>query len=100
MKYLLLFLLSFPVFADHNSHREGFSADRGYNKENCEELVSKETFKRAEWLGHLVGCLIESNTGYVLVMEYKVQEMDKEMGDKLRTLVKEYEDKNNKRIPM
>ena len=100
MVALLLLLLSFPVYADHNSHVDGYSSERGYNKQNCEALASKVTNKQAEWLGHLIGCIVNDGDKDVLIMEYSVIELNKIDGDKLRQLVEEYEDANNKRIEM
>lgn len=85
-----LFML-FPVLADHNSNLNGYSDKRGYNKRNCENLYSNTTGKKAEWLGHLVGCLIDDGSSYVLVMEYRVEKLSREQGDYLREATKEYE---------
>ena len=79
------------AFADHNSHLNGYSDKRGYNKRNCENLYSNTTGKQAEWLGHLVGCLIDDGSSYVLVMEYRVETLSREQGDYLREATKEYE---------
>jgi hypothetical protein len=78
------------AFADHNSHYEGYSDERGYNRSNCEALYSKETGKQAEWLGHYIGCLVKENKGYILIMEYRVEELSEDSANKLRELVEEH----------
>ena len=64
--------------------------DRGYNKANCLGMTSKVTGKQAEWLGHLVGCLVEDKVGYVLIEEFKVTFLKVEEAAKLRELAKKY----------
>ena len=88
---LIALLFSGMSYADHNSHLDGYSPDRGYNEASCSALESKTTGRPAEWLGHLVGCLIEEEDGYVLVMEYRVEKLDKATGDELRKMVRHYE---------
>jgi len=77
------------VFADHNINTPGHNPGRGYSEQNCDKMVSKETGVKGEWLGHLIGCIIETREltedgevieGYVLIGEYKVIELDKDLG--------------------
>lgn len=82
-----------PTRAEHNVDQTG--EDRGYNRENCLSMTSKVTGKHAEWLGHIVGCLIDDKNekgepSYVLIEEYKVIPLSKEDGLELKELVKKY----------
>jgi hypothetical protein len=91
---LIAFVISTsPAKANHNADQTG--EDRGYNRENCLSMTSKVTGKQAEWLGHVVGCLIDDKNdkgeaSYVLVEEYKVMPLSKEAGIELKELVKKY----------
>ena len=83
---------SSPIVAKHNANSRypDTLIDRGYNKENCDNMTSKVTGKQAEWLGHNVGCLVEDKTGYVLIEEFKVQFLSREAVAELRELVNKY----------
>ena len=78
--------------ADHNTNSRypDTLIDRGYNKDNCDKMISKVTGKQAEWLGHIVGCLVEDKKGYVLIEEFKVMFLSWEDGKELRELAKKY----------
>jgi len=91
---LMAFLLAVSPRADshHNSNPSypDTLIDRGYNKKNCLNMTSKVTGKQAEWLGHVVGCLVEDKKGYVLIEEFKVMFLSWEDGKELRELAKKY----------
>jgi len=78
--------------ADHNTNPSypDTLIDRGYNEKNCLNMTSKVTGKQAEWLGHIVGCLVEDKKGYVLIEEFKVMFLTWEDGKELRELAKKY----------
>jgi len=89
---LIALLLSFSVYAFHNPEAD---EDRGYNRENCLSMTSKTTGKQAEWLGHIVGCLIEDKNedgelSYVLIEEYKVLPLTFDDATELREIAKKY----------
>jgi|TARA_R110000787_G_scaffold206782_2_gene316970 hypothetical protein len=81
-----------PAVAEHNADPRypDTLIDRGYNKENCDNMSSKVTGKQAEWLGHVVGCLVEDKTGYVLIEEFKIRLLSREAAAELKELVEKY----------
>jgi hypothetical protein len=89
---IFVFIMSPKSEADHNTNPRypDTMIDRGYNKDNCDNMTSKVTGKQAEWLGHVVGCLVEDKNGYVLIEEFKVQFLTWEAGKELRELAKKY----------
>ena len=89
---ILLLIFSITVLAFHNPEAD---EDRGYNRENCLSMTSKTTGKQAEWLGHIVGCLIEDKNedgelSYVLIEEYKVLPLTFDDATELREIAKKY----------
>ena len=89
-----LLLSSFSVPAFHNPDQSQ-GEDRGYNRENCLSLSSKTTGKQAEWLGHIIGCLVEDKNkagekAYVLIEEYSLKFLSFEDGIELRLLSQQY----------
>ena len=89
---VFVFIMSPKSTADHNTNPRypDTLIDRGYNKENCLNMTSKVTGKQAEWLGHIVGCLVEDKKGYVLIEEFKVMFLSWEDGKKLKELARGY----------
>lgn len=81
-----------PAVAEHNADPRypDTLIDRGYNKENCESMNSKVTGKQGEWLGHIIGCLVEDKTGYVLIEEFKIQLLTREDAIQLKELSEKY----------
>ena len=91
--FILLFVFIKPVHAEHNPNPTG--KDRGYNQKNCLSLSSKTTGKQAEWLGHIVGCMVEDKNkdgekAYVLIQEYSLKFLSFEDGTELRLLSQKY----------
>ena len=69
----------------------GHNPNRGYDRYNCESMTSKTTGKQGEWLGHYVGCLVEEDMDYVLIMEYMVRKLTAKDVKELRRLSKEHD---------
>jgi len=94
---IFVVVMSPKVEADHNTNPRypDTLIDRGYNKANCDKMISKVTGKQAEWLGHIVGCLVEDKNkdgklAYVLIEEFKVMFLTERDGKELRELAKKY----------
>jgi hypothetical protein len=89
---ILLLTFALTVLAGHNPST---GKDRGYNQKNCLNMTSKVTGKQAEWLGHIVGCMVEDkskegNLAYVLIQEYEVTFLTEADGIELRGIAEKY----------